>query len=113
MRRVKAWRKVTSVSRDKRGHAPYFKLKGEAFNDAEFLNQKLLKGNGGVKALMRWVQTDYMDAEISEVGAKLTVFFRKLRRGPSQDIQEFNRSYTRGVQELREIGIELPDLVTA
>ena len=104
---------MTAVPREKRALALFYKLTGEAWKDAEFLEQKKFKGKGGVKLFLQWIEDSYMTTKVSELGVVLTRFFRHLKRKQDEDVQTYKRAYVKGLAELREHGVNLPELVQA
>ena len=113
MRRIRLWRRLTPIPCDKQAAALYYKFDGEAWKDGANIDKSCIHKTKGVRALARWVRTNYCDSKMSEVGRVMTSSFRIFKRGNSEDLMTYKRSFARGLEELTEQGVELPEKVKA
>ena len=88
-------------------------LTGKAWRDAEEIDLTLLDTNDGVDNFLKWVTERYLDKEIVKAGKYMSEFFKHYKRGPSQDIRDFNMEFDRHVNKLKEVGCVLPGVCCA
>ena len=113
LRKVQAWRRVTRLKPHKQALVLYNALTGKAWRDAEEIDLTLLDTNDGVDNFLKWVTERYLDKEIVKAGKYMSEFFKHYKRGPSQDIRDFNMEFDRHVNKLKEVGCVLPGVCCA
>eukprot|EP00438_Fugacium_kawagutii_P026759 Skav216449 [mRNA] locus=scaffold50:462658:469839:- [translate_table: standard] len=113
LRKVAAWQRMTRLRPAKQALALYNNLTGRAWRDAEELDLSLLDCENGVAVFTQWISDKYLDREVVKVGKCMLEFFRVLKKGPNQEIREFNQEFDRQISRLKEVGCSLPDLCMA
>ena len=73
----------------------------------------LLSSPSGVPYFLEWVQTRFMDVEVTKVSQMMADLFRRCKKRHDQPVREFNVEFERMVLRLREVQCELPPLVKA
>ena len=94
-----------------RALALYNELTGRAWVYAEELDVDILASDNGVSDYLEWVQTRFMEVEVTEVSNMMSELFKRCRRKPEQSVRDFNVEFERLVLRLREVHCELPPLV--
>ena len=113
LRKIEAWRRVTRLAPEKQALVLYNGLTGRAWRDAEDIDLSTLEHPKGVDVFKNWITDKYLDKEIIKVGKYMHEFFKSHRRGPGQDIREFNMEFDRLTAKLKEVGCKLPDVCLA
>ena len=62
---------------------------------------------------LEWLQTRFMEAEVSKVSYVMAELFKRCKRKPEQSVRDFNVEFERLVLRLHELRCELPALVKA
>lgn len=73
----------------------------------------ILATENGVSYYLEWIQTRFMEVEITKVSTMMSDLFRKCRRRSDQSVRDFNVEFERLVLRLHEVQCELPPLVKA
>ena len=113
IRRVQAWLRVTKLPPAHQALALYDALTDKAWVVAEELDLDVLSTSHGVPYFLEWVQTRFMDVEVTKISQLMTDLFRRCKRKPEQSVREFNVEFERMVLRLHEVRCELPPLVKA
>ena len=113
VRKVQVWLRCTRMAPSQRGLALYNALKGRAWVYAEELDMDLLASEKGVSYFLEWVQTRFMDMEISKISQLMDDLFRKCKRKHDQGIRDFNVEFERMILRLKEIKCDLPPILKA
>ena len=101
------------MSPDQRALALYNELSGKAWVYAEELDVDILATENGVSYFLEWVQTRFMEVEVTKVSSMMTDLFKQCKRKPEQSVREFNVEFERLVLRLHEVQCELPPLIKA
>ena len=80
---------------------------------AEELDMDSLSSENGVDYFLEWVQTRFMEVEMSKISQMMNDLFRKCKKRPDQSVRDFNVEFERMVLRLHEVRCELPPLVKA
>ena len=72
-----------------------------------------LSSENGVDYFLEWVQTRFMEVEMSKISQMMNDLFRKCKKRPDQSVRDFNVEFERMVLRLHEVRCELPPLVKA
>ena len=67
----------------------------------------------GLGYYLEWIQTRFMEVEVSKISQLMAELFRKCKRKPEQSVRDFNVEFERLVLRLYEVKCELPPLVKA
>lgn len=94
-----------------RALALYNELTGRAWVYAEELDVDILASDNGASYYLEWVQTRFMEVEVTKVSNMMSELFKRCRRKPKQSVRDFNVEFERLVLRLREVHCELPPLV--
>ena len=113
IRRVQVWLRCTKLPPRQQALALYTALKGKAWIYAEELSVDQLASERGMDYYMEWLQTRFMEAEVSKVSHVMSELFRRCKRKPEQSVRDFNVEFERLVLRLHELHCELPALVKA
>ncbi|CAE7612538.1 RE1 [Symbiodinium sp. CCMP2592] len=113
IRRVQVWRRCTKLPPRQQALALYTALKGKAWIYAEELSVDLLASERGMDYFLEWIQTRFMEAEVSKVSCVMAELFKKCKKKPEQSVRDFNVEFERLVLRLHELHCELPALVKA
>ena len=111
VRKVQVWVRCTKMAPNRRALALYNELTGRAWIYAEELDVDRLATDGGVSYYLEWIQTRFMEVEITKVSNMMGDLFRRCRRRSDQSIRDFNVEFERLVLRLRDIHCELPAMV--
>eukprot|EP00913_Durusdinium_trenchii_P015685 g14740.t1 len=111
VRKVQVWLRCTKMAPNRRALALYNELTGRAWIYAEELDVDRLATDGGVSYYLEWIQTRFMEVEITKVSNMMGDLFRRCRRRSDQSIRDFNVEFERLVLRLREVQCELPAMV--
>lgn len=113
VRKVQVWLRCTKLPPRQRGLALYNALTGKAWIYAEELDVDRLATEGGVSYFLQWVQTRFMEVEVSKVAQMMSDLFKKGRRRHDQPIRDFNVEFERMVLRLNEIQCQVPPMIKA
>ena len=113
IRQIDAWVRVTRTPPSQQAILLYQSLKGRAWIEAEELDVKELSMPDGVEKFKSWITERYQEIEVGKIAEALNGFFKKLRRGPSQTVREFNAAFDRSYARLVEIECRLPETARA
>ena len=113
LRKIQVWLRCTRMPADQRALALYNELSGRAWVYAEELDMDILATENGVSYYLEWIQTRFMEVEITKVSTMMSDLFRKCRRRSDQSVRDFNVEFERLVLRLHEVQCELPPLVKA
>lgn len=113
VRKVQVWLRCTRMPPAQRALAPYNSLTDRAWAYAEELDMDILASENGVSYYLEWIQTRFMEVEMTKISQMMNDLFRKCKRRPEQSVREFNVEFERMVLRLREVRCELPPLVKA
>ena len=113
VRKVQAWLRSTKLPPNQRALALYSSLTDKAWVYAEELDIDRLGSEGGMTYYLDWVQTRFMEVEITKVSQMMTDLFRRCRRRPEQSVRDFNVEFERLVLRLHEVRCELPPVIKA
>ena len=69
--------------------------------------------DGGVRYFLEWVQTRFMDVEVTKIAQMMNDLFRKCKRRGGQSVRDFNVEFERMVLRLHEVKCNLPPLIKA
>lgn len=72
---------------------------------AEELDVDILASDNGVSYYLEWVQTRFVEVEITKISAMMGDLFRRCKRRPDQSIRDFNVEFERLVLRLHEISL--------
>ena len=72
-----------------------------------------LATENGVSYFLQWVQTRFMEVEVSKVAQLMTDLFKRGRRRSDQPVRDFNVEFERMVLRLTEIQCHVPPLIKA
>ena len=111
IRKVQVWLRCTKLAPNRRALALYNELTGRAWVYAEELDVDVLASDSGVSYFLEWVQTRFMEVEITKVSNMMGDLFRRCKRRPDQSVRDFNVEFERLVLRRREVQCELPALV--
>lgn len=67
----------------------------------------------GVDYFLEWIQTRFMEVEMSKISQTMNDLFRRCKKRPDQTVRYFNVEFGRMVLRLHEVRCELPPLVKA
>jgi len=93
--------------------ALYNALSDRAWAYAEELDMDILASESGVSYYLEWIQTRFMEVEMTKISGMMNDLFRKCKKRQEQSVREFNVEFERMVLRLREVQCELPPLVKA
>eukprot|EP00913_Durusdinium_trenchii_P001330 g1228.t1 len=110
---VQVWLRCTKMPAEQRALALYTALTGKAWVYAKELDLDIMGSEHGVSYFLGWIQTRFMEVEVSKVSQMMSDLFRRCRRKPEQSVRDFNVEFERLVLRLREVQCELPPLVKA
>ena len=113
VRKIQAWVRSTKLPPTQRALALYSALKDRAWVYAEELDIDRLGSEEGMGYYLDWVQTRFMDVEVSKISQMMTDLFRRCRRCQDQSVRDFNVEFERMVLRLHEVRCDLPPLVKA
>ncbi|CAE7565416.1 RE1 [Symbiodinium sp. CCMP2592] len=113
IRQIEAWVRVTRTPCAQQALLLYQNLKGRAWIEAEELEVAELCVPDGVERFKAWIAERYQEIEVGKIAEALNGFFRKLRRGPTQSVREFNATFDRAYARLVEIECKLPETARA
>eukprot|EP00438_Fugacium_kawagutii_P028405 Skav208339 [mRNA] locus=scaffold5193:38831:45910:+ [translate_table: standard] len=113
VRKIQAWVRATRLPPPQRALALYTSLKGKAWVYAEELDLDRLGTAGGMSYYLDWIQTRFMDVEVSKISQMMSELFYKCKRKPDQSVRDFNVEYERMVLRLHEVKCDLPPTVKA
>eukprot|EP00913_Durusdinium_trenchii_P029285 g27452.t1 len=111
VRRVQVWLRCTKMPPEQRALALYTALTGKAWVYAEELDVDLLAMDTGVSYFLEWIQTRFMEVELTKISGIMNELFRKCRRRTDQSVRDFNVEFERLVLRLHEVRCELPPLI--
>eukprot|EP00435_Cladocopium_sp_Y103_P061043 s39_g22.t1 len=81
------------------------------------LRRRVGRGQAGVRErvsyYLQWVQTRFMEVEVSKVAQLMSDLFRRGRRRHDQPVRDFNVEFERMVLRLTEIQCHVPPLIKA
>ena len=75
---------------------------------AEELDMDILGSPSGVDDFLEWIQTRFMEVEVSKISQMMNDLFRRCKKRPEQSVREFNVDFERMVLRLHEVRCELP-----
>lgn len=107
---VQVWLRCTKMPPDQRGLALYHELQGKAWVYAKELDVDVLASENGISYFLEWIQTRFMEVEITKVSNMMVDLFKRCRRRRDQSVRDFNVELERLVLRLREVHCELPPL---
>eukprot|EP00913_Durusdinium_trenchii_P017481 g16427.t1 len=113
VRKVQVWLRCTRMPPRQRALALYDALTDKAWVYAEELDVDMLGSEYGVPYFLEWVQTRFMEVEVSKIAQMMNDLFRRTKRRHDQSVRDFNLEFERMVLRLHEIKCELPPLVKA
>ena len=113
VRKVQVWLRCTRMPVEQRALALYNALSERAWAYAEELDMDVLATEHGVGYYLEWIQTRFMDMEVTKISQMMGDLFRKCKKRHEQSVREFNVEFERLVLRLREVRCELPPLVKA
>ena len=108
VRRIQAWVRSTKLPPHQRALALYTALKDRAWVYAEELDIDRLGSEGGMNYYLDWVQTRFMDVEVSKISQMMNDLFRRCKRRADQSVRDFNVEFERMVLRLHEVRCDLP-----
>ena len=109
VRKVQVW----LLPMNQRALALYSSLSERAWVYAEELDMDILGSEVGVDYFLEWIQTRFMEVEVSKISQLMSDLFRRCKKRPEQSVREFNVDFERLVLRLHEVRCELPPLVKA
>ncbi|CAE7843624.1 unnamed protein product [Symbiodinium sp. KB8] len=80
---------------------------------AEELDVKELCQDGGVERFKAWISERYLEIEVGKIAEALNGFFKRMKRGSTPSVREFNASFDRAYARLVEIDCKLPETAKA
>jgi hypothetical protein len=113
VRKVQVWLRCTRMPPSQRALALYNALSDRAWAYAEELDMDILASESGVSYYLEWIQTRFMEVEMTKISGMMNDLFRKCKKRQEQSVREFNVEFERMVLRLREVQCELPPLVKA
>ena len=113
IRKVQVWLRCTKMPSDQRALALYTALSGKAWVYAEELDLDIMGSEHGVSYFLEWIQTRFMEVEVSKGSQMMGDLFRRCRRRPEQSVRDFNVEFERLVLRLHEVQCERPPLIKA
>ena len=113
IRRIQAWVRSTKLPPQQRALALYSALKERAWVYAEELDIDRLGSDGGMAYYLDWIQTRFMEVEVSKISQMMSDLFRRCKRRSDQSVRDFNVEFERMVLRLHEVRCDLPPLVKA
>ena len=113
LRKIEAWRRVTRLKANKQALVLYNNLTGKAWRDAEDLALSTLDDPYGVERYVAWITQRYLDKEVVKAGKYMSDFFKFFKKGPNQDIRDYNSEFDRHLAKLKEVGCVLPGLCSS
>ena len=113
VRKVQVWLRCTRMPVEQRALALYNALSDRAWAYAEELDMDILASEHGVPYYLEWIQTRFMDMEVTKISQMMGDLFRRCKKKSEQSVREFNVEFERLVLRLREVRCELPPLVKA
>ena len=113
IRKVQVWLRCTRLPHDQRALALYSALTERAWVYAEELDMDILSTENGVDYFLEWIQTRFMEVEMSKISQMMNDLFRRCKKRPDQTVRDFNVEFERMVLRLHEVRCELPPLVKA
>ena len=113
LRKIEAWRRVTRLKANKQALVLYNNLTGKAWRDAEDLDLSTLDDPYGVERYVAWITQRYLDKEVVKAGKYMSDFFKFFKKGPNQDIRDYNSEFDRHLAKLKEVGCVLPGLCSS
>ena len=113
VRKVQVWLRCTRLPANQRALALYSSLAERAWVYAEELDMDILGSEVGVDYFLEWIQTRFMEVEVSKISQLMSDLFRRCKKKPEQSVREFNVDFERLVLRLHEVRCELPPLVKA
>jgi len=73
----------------------------------------IMSTENGVDYFLEWIQTRFMEVEMSKISQTMNDLFRRCKKRPDQTVRYFNVEFGRMVLRLHEVRCELPPLVKA
>ena len=113
VRKVQVWLRCTRLPAEQRALALYSALTEKAWVYAEELDMDILSSPHGVEYFLEWIQTRFMEVEMSKISQMMNDLFRRCKKRPDQSVRDFNVEFERMVLRLHEVRCELPPLVKA
>ena len=113
VRKVQVWLRCTRLPPNQRALALYSSLSERAWVYAEELDMDILGSEVGVDYFLEWIQTRFMEVEVSKISQLMGDLFRRCKKRSEQSVREFNVEFERLVLRLHEVRCELPPLVKA
>ena len=113
LRKIQVWLRCTKLPAHQRALALYNGLSGKAWIYAEELDVDKLATENGVSYFLQWVQTRFMEVEVSKVAQLMTDLFKRGRWRSDQTVRDFNVEFERMVLRLTEIQCHVPPLIKA
>ncbi len=113
VRKVQVWLRCTRLPLSQRALALYSSLSERAWVYAEELDMDILGSEVGVDYFLEWIQTRFMEVEVTKISQLMSDLFRRCKKRPEQSVREFNVDFERLVLRLHEVRCELPPLVKA
>lgn len=113
LRKVQVWLQFTKLGPSQRGLALYNALSGRAWIYGEELDVHRLGTPDGVAYFLRWVQSRFMEVEVSRVAQLMTDLFRRCKKKNEQSVRDFNIEFERMVLRLGEVQCQVPPVMKA
>ncbi|CAE7890614.1 GIP [Symbiodinium microadriaticum] len=113
LRQIEAWVRITRAPSSQQALLLYQNLQGRAWVEAEELDVKELCQDGGVERFKAWISERYLEIEVGKIAEALNGFFKRMKRGSTQSVREFNASFDRAYARLVEIDCKLPETAKA
>ena len=113
LRQIDTWSQLTRTPPKQQALLLYQHLQGRAWLEAEEIPIASLATDDGVERFKGWIAERYQEIEIGKIGEALNGFFKRLKRGPSQSIREFNGTFDRAYARLLEVDCRLPETARA
>ena len=66
------------------------RLSDRAWAYAEELDMDILASEHGVPYYLEWIQTRFMDMEVTKISQMMGDLFRRCKKKPEQSVREFN-----------------------
>ena len=88
VRKVQVWLRCTRMPPVQRALALYNELSGRAWVYAEELDVDILASENGVSYYLEWIQTRFMEIEITKVSNMMNDLFKKCRRRQDQSVRD-------------------------
>ena len=104
LRKLEAWENLTNTLENERATTVYYKLEGQAWEDADSLDTSLLATDSGMEYFKEWLQRTYLEQGILKVGQVLRGFYKDFKRDRSKDIKAYNMEFDKHIKEMEKIG---------